>query len=370
MKTEISSIELRHIVSEMQFLLGARLDKAVQSEREMFFQFYVTSRGNFSIRTIPGKFFYITKMRIPQHETHNFVMRLRKHIQFFFVKSIRQTGSERIVEIVLEKNEDSYKIYIELFGKGNMILCDKGNKLIAALDRLKDQENGKDFIYEPPKKGKNLFEIDSSGFNEIKNSKQESLVKALAIDFGTGGVFAEEICVVSGIDKKINPKELSEEEIKALFNSLQDVLSRKTEPLVVYKDDEPFNAVPFRLSIYAGLRSEKTETFSDGLDIVVKAYLHGEKKGSVMGDIEGKSIKIQRIIDEQSKGLIEIQKEVDDNKLKAEKIYENYALVKEILDGVNKARAKYSWKEIKEKLKGHKMIKSVNEKEKRIVVEM
>jgi len=34
------------------------------------------------------------------------------------------------------------------------------------------------------------------------------------------------------------------------------------------------------------------------------------------------------------------------------------------------AREKYSWKEIKEKLKGHKVIKEINEKEGIIVVDV
>ena len=55
---------------------------------------------------------------------------------------------------------------------------------------------------------------------------------------------------------------------------------------------------------------------------------------------------------------------------KAELIYNNYQLVNEILSEIKKARDKYSWSEIKEKLKGHKIIKEVDAKEKKIVVEL
>ena len=55
---------------------------------------------------------------------------------------------------------------------------------------------------------------------------------------------------------------------------------------------------------------------------------------------------------------------------KGELIYQNYQLIKEILDELNKASKKYSWKEIKEKLKGHKVIKEVNEKERKVIIEV
>ena len=37
---------------------------------------------------------------------------------------------------------------------------------------------------------------------------------------------------------------------------------------------------------------------------------------------------------------------------------------------MKKAREKLSWKEIKEKLKGHKMVKEVNEKEGTVTIEL
>ncbi len=45
-------------------------------------------------------------------------------------------------------------------------------------------------------------------------------------------------------------------------------------------------------------------------------------------------------------------------------------LQKLILDEINKASKKYSWEEIKEKLKGHKVVKDVDVKEKRITIDI
>ena len=51
-------------------------------------------------------------------------------------------------------------------------------------------------------------------------------------------------------------------------------------------------------------------------------------------------------------------------------LYKNYKLIKEILEELKEISKKHSWKEIKEKLKGHKLIKEVIPKEKSVVIEL
>ncbi len=51
-------------------------------------------------------------------------------------------------------------------------------------------------------------------------------------------------------------------------------------------------------------------------------------------------------------------------------IYQNYNLIKEIIEEINKATKKYTWKEIKERLKGHKIVKEINPKDKTVVLEL
>jgi len=371
MKKEISSIELKHIIEEMQFLGHARLDKIIQKEREVFLQFFASGKGNFTLRIVPGRYFYLTGQRAPAHEPHNFVMRLRKYIPFFFLKSLSQIGSERVVRIVLEKNDQEYRVYIELFGRGNVILCDTNDIIIAVLDREKLSDSAqKEVKYIPPQKPINLFELKPEEFRSIKESKQEVLVKALAIEFGIGGVYAEEICTLSGIDKKTSPSELSGKEIERLFSSLQELLSRKIDPQLVFKEGKPVNLTPFPLEVYKGLETKGFPKFNEGLDFVLENYSGEPEHEEAKQQADLKAMKIQRIIDEQEKGLVEVQKTAEDNQKKGEMIYEKYILIKGILDEMNKAREKYDWKEIKERLKGHKVIRSVNEKDKKIVVEV
>ena len=45
-------------------------------------------------------------------------------------------------------------------------------------------------------------------------------------------------------------------------------------------------------------------------------------------------------------------------------------MVNEVLTELKKAAGKYSWEEIKNKLKGHKVVKSVNTKDKTVEIEV
>ena len=76
------------------------------------------------------------------------------------------------------------------------------------------------------------------------------------------------------------------------------------------------------------------------------------------------------IIDEQKDTIENMKDKENGNRKKAELIYNNYQLVKNILDEINKASKKYSWKEIKDKLRGHKIVEDVDIKEKKIVIDI
>ena len=80
--------------------------------------------------------------------------------------------------------------------------------------------------------------------------------------------------------------------------------------------------------------------------------------------------KALKIIKQQEKQTNELEKKAGENNRKGELIYEKYQEVDGILKEINKAREKYSFKEIKEKLKGHKIVKEVDEKNKKIAVEL
>ena len=373
MKKEISSIELRQIISEMQFLLDASLDKiTIEDNNDLYLSFYVRSKGSFMARVVPGKYIYLTKQKPKSTEPDPFCLSLRKNLINAILKGIEQLGSERILKFVFETKNEKLSLFIELFAKGNIILCNENDLIINLLEKQawKDRTMAVNRKYEYPKKEFNIFELKKEDLEKLNESKADSLVKALAAEIGFGGIYAEEICILADADKNIAPKKLTEIDINAVYNAIRELLKKRPEPRIIIKDDEIMNIVPFDLEYYESCEFESFDSYNGALDTVLSKEISEREEIEHSKEYLKKAEKIKNIMVQQEKNLTETNKIVGDNQRKGEFIYETYALVKEILDELNRAKERYSWAEIKEKLKGHKMIKSINEKEKKVVVEI
>ena len=72
--------------------------------------------------------------------------------------------------------------------------------------------------------------------------------------------------------------------------------------------------------------------------------------------------KQQKIIDMQLKQKAKLEEDYAACNKKAEALYQHYQQVQHLLEQLKEARKTMSWQEIKEKLKSHKIIKNINEK--------
>ena len=64
----------------------------------------------------------------------SFPMLLRKYLKGGIVRSVRQHGFDRIVEIKVERDQE-YTLVVELFSKGNIILLNQEGEIIPPLKR-------------------------------------------------------------------------------------------------------------------------------------------------------------------------------------------------------------------------------------------
>ena len=365
MKTQISGIDLHYLIQELQILINGRIDKIYHPKKEeLLIQIYLTGVGKKILRIIPGKFFFLSEFKENYDQPSGFCMFLRKHLDNAKIKSINQIGSERIVEIAIEKNETILYLYTEFFGKGNIILTDKDKIILNALQQKKwsDRTIKKGVLYKFPKKEFNLTEISKNEFSSIFKNNDE-IVYVLAKNLGLGGTYAEELCQLTGIDKK--NKKITDNIINKLYSEFTKLLKKRVKPTIYYTEGKVKDIRPFELKCYETLEKKSVKTLSQAFDELFKNEIAKDEfisKHQVVID------KTKKIIEQQKKQLESLGKKAHDNTKKAELIYENYKLIDDILKELNKARKKYSFDEIKEKLKGHKVIKSLDPKEKKIKV--
>ncbi len=354
MAFEISSLDLHYLVREMAVLEGARIDKIIQPAKdEVYLQLYATGRGKALLKIKPPFEFYISSKPAPCAESmQGFCAALRKYIANARLEKITQHDSERIAVLEFKKAE-SYFLIAELFAGGNLVLCKSDFSIIVPLkrSRIKDRQLGAGHKYEFPAKRVDFLNLKKSDL-EILKCPKENISKALAVEFGLGGIYAGEICLAAGITGK--ETSLSDLQIKKVESAFKKITAEGINAFILKNEERP---IPFEMISFKDAEKEHYPSFSDAVE-AASSFRHKVLKTGTQKEIE----KLQRIIEAQEKTISELEESADENQKKGELIYEKYSLVSEILSELKKAREKYSWKEIREKLKGHKIIKEIDEK--------
>ena len=369
MKKGLSSMDLFYLLKEFSILLNCRLTKVYNTPNNGFDFHFHSGKGKNILRVIIPNFIFISKHKAEYPEKPSgFCLSLRKHMEGLILKKIEQKNFERIVELLFEGRGKKKIIIVELFSKGNIILCSGDYEIVNVLETQiwKERALKKNETYNYPKQNFNFLEINENKLsNLIENSDKENLVKILAIDLGLGGVFAEEICLLSKIDKG-RKKDITEKEISSLMNAINEMINKEMKANIVYKDNEIININPFEIEGYKDFRKEYSDSFNRLIDENIRNILKIEKKSPYKKKIE----EMENIIKNQKSKIEEMGGKIKENQDKAELIYTNYNLIDNILSSVKEEMRRKSLKEIKEKLKGHKLIKELIEKDKKIIIEI
>lgn len=372
LKTQISSIELYYLTKELEILENAKVDQIYQlGKKDYILQFHKTGIGKLRLRIIVPGFTYLTDYKPEVEAPKGFCMTLRKHLSNSRLRSIKQLGFERILELCFETREDKRFIYLELFSKGNIVFCKEDLTIIQAVEmqRWKDRTVRPGLKYEYPLREYNILELKKQQLKSLLAESHKEIVKLLAIDLGLGGVYSEEILVMAGIDKE--KKELDDKEITGLSNALKNIKTKEIKPAIVFKQDDIVkDIVPFDLACYKDMKTQHAETYNKAFDMILSEEEKEAEKKETTSKYEEKLRKVRSMIEIQEKSVKNLQKTGSESTEAGEFIYNNYQCIDDILKELRKAREKYSWKEIKEKLKDHKVIKEIREKEGKIVVEI
>lgn len=334
----LTALDLHYLVNEFEILLGSKIDQIYQpKKKEVLLQFHIRNTGKKILRILLPDFIYITESKEEQKEPMEYCKILRKYLSNTILKKINQIDFERILELHFQGKNEGYILIVELFSKGNLILCKSDYTIIYPLEMQKwaDREVKPKIQYKFPEKKFNLLRLKEEDlFELLEKTDKNKLVTFLAIDLSLGGEYSEKICSEIKVDKDIRPKDLQKNDAKKLFAEIKILINKK----------EKIN--------------KEVEEFSKKFSPIKKSKY------------ENQINEIERIIGHQKETINELKNKIEENSKKAELIYHNYKLVNEILTELNKAAEKYSWQDIKEKLKGHKTIKEVDAKDKTVVIEV
>ncbi|MDR3063426.1 MAG: NFACT RNA binding domain-containing protein [Methanobrevibacter sp.] len=223
----MSNVDIFTIVHELNdILVGSRVDKSFQPNKDtVVMRFNAKGIGRVDLVLESGVRIHKTQYPIENPLIPpSFPMLLRKRLKGAHVTSINQHYFDRIVEIKMEKDVN-YTLIIELFAKGNIILLDENNQIIMPLKRKlwsdRDISSKKEYKY-PPKKGINPLNLEINELYDLFKNSDDDIIRTLAKN-GFGHIYSEEILIKSKINKNTVAKDLDNNEINIIFDSINNV---------------------------------------------------------------------------------------------------------------------------------------------------
>jgi len=359
-KKSLASIELAAIINELQLLVNGKVSQIYHQDKEFIFQLHVSEKGKQYLRIVPGKFLCLTSKKEEMAlKPSGFCMQLRKHLNNAIIRNVEQKEAERIVVLELEKEVKSCLI-IELFSKGNVILTDENYQIIGVLEQQVWKERtvkvNEKYVFPPaPVNWKTLTEKELEAI--LKRSEKKNISTCLATEVGLGGVYAEEVSKLAGIDKAIAPKEAEAKMASAIIKSIKIILKLIEEPSGHFYEEE---ITPFPL---AGLEEKReTKSYNEAIN-TLNPFV-------VISPYEKKIKTIEKRIIEQEKAIKEQEEKIELNTKKGELVYEKYQPLSKLLEIVKELRKDKEWSEVAQELKKEKRIKSVDLKNKRVTLDL
>jgi predicted ribosome quality control (RQC) complex YloA/Tae2 family protein len=228
-KEEMTSVDVYAVVKELQFLIDAKLEKAYQtSPDEIRLRLQEFKTGKYDLIAEAGKRLHISanapeSPKLPPA----FAMILRKYTQGGRITSIRQQGFDRIVEIETVRAGIGNILIVEMFSRGNIILGDAERKIIMPLKslKMKDRDVLRGERYEYPAPQLSPMGMTVEELARLFKASDKDVVRTLATQTSIGGMYAEEACLVAGIDKSREAKSLMDSEIQVLLRGIEQVFA-------------------------------------------------------------------------------------------------------------------------------------------------
>jgi len=212
-------------MKSLKKIQGKKILKVKQVKDAYSFELY-ENKKKFYLIIVPDKALFLIEKNYNGKPKEDFCNILKKYLTGQIIQSIEQHEFDRIVEIQAK----DYRLIIEMFGKGNIILVNNSeNKIIRAIEMRSWATRKIRPKYEynyPPSLG-NPFKLEIEDLKS--NLGKKEIVMVLAKDFGFGGEFAEKICEKIGIEKKSKNKEDADKiydflkKIDEEFSELNDI---------------------------------------------------------------------------------------------------------------------------------------------------
>ncbi|MEK6958939.1 MAG: NFACT family protein [archaeon] len=338
----ISNLALHHLVEELQVLVNGFINNSQTLDNGWIkMKIHTKATGDKNLIISPNALFIASTSVPARQNPGGFSAFAKKYIYNQRIISLKQQGLDRIV--VFEYPEKF--LILELFAKGNLVLCDKDMTILMAMkkEEWKDRKLEKGAKYKPPSsKGTSVLEETAGEFaTKMKVNAKTSFGAAVDLLNVAPGVM-EHVFEELKIDKKKNASELNDSETKKILSKCKEIYSSKSAG--------SYLSGGVLYSAELGKTKEKEfASVNDALDKLLLNEALSAGTADVTEKTAGDIVKVNAIsakdkalkeLDLKLKEIAELEEEETGLKKKAEKIYVNYDKIKQVMDAIKKGRAK------------------------------
>jgi len=368
---QIPNLSLAYIVAESKPLLEGSILRKVQELENGWLKLKLQTRqGSRDLIAAPDALFIAGHSMPAKQLTSGFGAFLNKQLANKRIISFEQQGFDRILAMRFE----GFSLIFELFAKGNVILIDSENMILAVQrkEQWKDRTLQKGEQYKPPSsKGASPLEAE----NFLKKAFSQStldIIRVLIKEVNIAPVFAEAACMNAGIEKETKASSLSNAQIRALTDAIEQLYSvslPKMQPLVAEKEGEEI-VLPFPLPLSAVKVLLRCSSMNDCLsESYAKKFSQAENSPELEAANKRKA-ELEKSMQRQQAAVQLLQTKAGENAKKAELIYSNYTKLFELTQTVEQLRKeKKQEKEIMYKLnKQFPFLRKVDLKSRKLLV--
>lgn len=229
-------------------LVGGRITKISQPEKEEVLFTVKNLNGQhrlFISASASLPLIYLTEENKPAPLTApNFCMVLRKYLQGGRIVSVTQPGLERVIQIRVEHLDEMGDTCIrvlcfELMGKySNLILCDDNSMILdslkhvsAVMSSVREVLPQREYFIPVTIEKKDALQTDFAQFQALSKQFRQEPYKLIYQSYtGISPFIAREICNRAEVDDRIMAGDLTQEQVKRLYQSfctVTDAIKRK-----------------------------------------------------------------------------------------------------------------------------------------------
>ena len=314
---ELSGIELHYLVNKISPKVSSGYYVSSISsitKNSILLKLHHPAEPNIMLM-VSTKGIWFTNKKYRQIEENQFVKVLSREIERAKISSVSQPGSERIFFLYFVNRANKVrKLIVEIFGKGNIILCDESMEILWILNpievRHRTLRTGFEYVL-PPKRGGDVLQIslESMKQNASLQPNNTEVVRWLGNCTSLPRKYLEEILLQSAINTEYSNL-LSDNDIEIIYEKTKEI----TNKIINEKNHEPsvildklglaVDTSPIPMSKEANVK--KVETYMDGIDQVLSNEILTIGRNLKTEEANRKILELEHDLEEQNKAKMQV----------------------------------------------------------------